>query len=67
MSLDEAKDEAERRFLEGGLQKANGRVIDLARSLGLHRSYVQRLLKKHGLTKRRTVERPCSDGVGKSA
>jgi transcriptional regulator with GAF, ATPase, and Fis domain len=63
-SLDEAKDEAERRFLEGGLQEANGRVIDLARNLGLNRSYVQKLLKKHGLTKRRTVE---GDGVGKSA
>ena len=34
------------------------RAIELARNLGLNRSYVQRLLKKHGLTKRRAVERP---------
>ena len=52
MSLDEAKDEAERRFLVGRLQKANGRVIDLARNLGLNRSYIQSLLKKHGLTRK---------------
>jgi transcriptional regulator with GAF, ATPase, and Fis domain len=67
MSLNDAKEaasnEAERRFLEGGLQKANGRVTDLARNLGMNRSYVQTLLKKHGLTKRLRQ----SDGVGRSA
>jgi transcriptional regulator with GAF, ATPase, and Fis domain len=67
MSLNDAKEaasnEAERRFLEGGLQRANGRVTDLARNLGMNRSYVQTLLKKHGLTKRLRQ----SDGAGKGA
>lgn len=56
MSLNDAKEaasnEAERRLLEGALQKANGRVTDLARDLGMNRSYVHKLLKKHGLTRR---------------
>jgi transcriptional regulator with GAF, ATPase, and Fis domain len=67
MSLNDAKEaasnEAERRFLEGGLEKARGRVTDLAKNLGMNRSYVQTLLKKHGLTKR--LRQP--DGVGKGA
>jgi transcriptional regulator with GAF, ATPase, and Fis domain len=67
MSLNDAKEaasnEAERRFLEGGLEKARGRVTDLAKNLGMNRSYVQTLLKKHGLTKRLRQ----SDGVGKGA
>lgn len=52
-SLAEAKriasDDAERRFLEEGLQATSGRVVDLAKNLGLNRSHVQTLLKKHNL------------------
>lgn len=58
-----AGNQAERSFLEKGLQNANGRVTDLARNLGMNRSYVQTLLKKHGLTKRLRRH----DGVGGSA
>lgn len=53
LSLAEAKrrasDAAERRYLEAGLEASQGRVVDLARELGMNRSHVQTLLKKHGL------------------
>lgn len=56
LSLNDAKkrasDEAERRYLEGWLMKANGRVTDLARNIGMNRSHVQSLLKKHGLNRK---------------
>lgn len=52
-SLAEAKrvasDAAERVFLEEGLRATSGRVVDLAKNLGLNRSHVQTLLKKHNL------------------
>ncbi len=44
-----AGDDAERRFLEEGLRQTSGRVVDLARRLDMNRSYLQTLLKKHGL------------------
>lgn len=52
-SLSEAKKaasaEAERRFLEQGLQEVCGRVTELAKRTGMNRSHLQTLLKKHGL------------------
>jgi transcriptional regulator with GAF, ATPase, and Fis domain len=55
-SLNDAKkrasDAAERRYLEACLLKANGKVTELARNIGMNRSHVQTLLKKHGLNKK---------------
>ena len=55
MSLGEVKaaasDEAERRYLENGLKQANGKVTELAKIMGMNRSHLQTLLKKHGMTK----------------
>ncbi|WP_454763308.1 sigma-54 interaction domain-containing protein [Cupriavidus campinensis] len=52
-SLAEAKraasDEAERAFLERGLQEVGGTVAELARRFDMNRSHVQMLLKKHGI------------------
>ncbi|RZT41532.1 sigma-54 interaction domain-containing protein [Cupriavidus agavae] len=52
-SLSEAKraasDEAERAFLERGLQEVGGTVAELARRFDMNRSHVQMLLKKHGI------------------
>ncbi|SAL82795.1 Fis family transcriptional regulator [Caballeronia terrestris] len=52
-SLSEAKrtasDEAERAFLERGLQEVGGTVAELARRFEMNRSHLQMLLKKHGL------------------
>ncbi len=52
-SLGEAKraasDEAERAFLERGLQEAGGTVAELARRIDMNRSHLQVLLKKHGI------------------
>jgi transcriptional regulator with GAF, ATPase, and Fis domain len=67
MSLNEAKrvasDAAERRYLQSWLERTNGRVTELAKGIGMNRSHVQTLLKKHGLTKRLRQ----SDGAGASA
>jgi transcriptional regulator with GAF, ATPase, and Fis domain len=52
-SLGEAKraaaDEAERLFLERGLQQVGGTVAELARRCDMNRSHLQTLLKKHGI------------------
>ncbi len=52
-SLSEAKraasDEAERAFLERGLQEVGGTVTELARRCEMNRSHLQMLLKKHGI------------------
>lgn len=52
-SLSEAKraasDEAERAFLERGLQEVGGTVAELARRFDMNRSHLQMLLKKHGI------------------
>lgn len=64
-SLNDAKrkasDEAERCYLQECLAKANFSVTDLARSIGMNRSHVQTLLKKHGLSARR-AGKPRVDG-----
>jgi DNA-binding NtrC family response regulator len=44
-----ASDEAERAFLERGLQAVNGTVVELARRCEMNRSHLQMLLKKHGI------------------
>jgi transcriptional regulator with GAF, ATPase, and Fis domain len=44
-----ASDEAERAFLERGLQEVNGTVAELARRCDMNRSHLQMLLKKHGI------------------
>jgi transcriptional regulator with GAF, ATPase, and Fis domain len=52
-SLSEAKraasDEAEKAFLQGGLQEVGGMVSELARRCDMNRSHLQTLLKKHGI------------------
>lgn len=53
LSLTEAKrragDAAERRYLEQGLRRTQGSVVNLAKELDMNRSYLQTLLKKHGI------------------
>lgn len=44
-----ASDEAERVFLEQGLQEVGGTVAELARRWDMNRSHLQTLLKKHGI------------------
>jgi transcriptional regulator with GAF, ATPase, and Fis domain len=44
-----ASDEAERLFLEQGLQQVGGTVAELARRCEMNRSHLQTLLKKHGI------------------
>lgn len=44
-----ASDAAERAYLEQGLYEVHGRVVELARRSGMNRSYLQTLMKKHGL------------------
>lgn len=44
-----ASDEAERAFLERGLQEVGGTVAELARRCEMNRSHLQMLLKKHGI------------------
>jgi transcriptional regulator with GAF, ATPase, and Fis domain len=44
-----ASDEAERAFLEHGLQQVGGLVTELARRCEMNRTHVQTLLKKHGI------------------
>ena len=44
-----ASDEAEKLFLERGLQEMGGRVSELARQIDMNRSHLQTLLKKHDL------------------
>jgi DNA-binding NtrC family response regulator len=45
-----ASDEAEKLYLEEGLRSANGKVSDLAKQIGMNRSHLQTLIKKHGLS-----------------
>jgi DNA-binding NtrC family response regulator len=65
-SLAEAKraasDEAERAFLERGLQETGGTVAELARRCDMNRSHLQMLLKKHGI---RSKDFRHQDGAGK--
>ncbi len=53
LSLSEHKkaagDAAEKSYLEQGLLKKGGNVTELAQELGLNRSHLQTLLKKHGI------------------
>jgi transcriptional regulator with GAF, ATPase, and Fis domain len=53
LSLSDAKraasDEAEKAFLQRGLQEVGGTVAELARRVDMNRSHLQMLLKKHGL------------------
>jgi transcriptional regulator with GAF, ATPase, and Fis domain len=44
-----ASDEAEKAFLERGLQEVGGTVVELARRCEMNRSHLQTLLKKHGI------------------
>jgi DNA-binding NtrC family response regulator len=46
-----ASDDAEKRFLQESLSKVNGKVTALAAAIGMNRSHLQTLLKKHGLTR----------------
>lgn len=53
-SFTEAKkaaiDTAERHFLDRGLKETGGRVVELAQRSGMNRSYLQTMMKKHGLS-----------------
>jgi transcriptional regulator with GAF, ATPase, and Fis domain len=51
-----ASDEAERSYLQECLAKANFSVTDLAKNIGMNRSHVQTLLKKHGISARRAAK-----------
>lgn len=44
-----ASDEAEKAYLERGLQEVGGTVAELARRYEMNRSHLQTLLKKHGI------------------
>lgn len=59
-SLNDAKrrasDEAERSYLQECLAKANFSVTDLAKNIGMNRSHVQTLLKKHGISARQAAK-----------
>ncbi len=44
-----ASDQAERAFLERGLQEVGGVVTELAKRCDMNRSHLQSLLKKHGI------------------
>ena len=69
-SLNDAKrkasDAAERCYLQECFEKANFSVTNLARNIGMNRSHVQTLLKKHGLSGRR-AGKPRADGASSSA
>jgi transcriptional regulator with GAF, ATPase, and Fis domain len=69
-SLNDAKrkasDEAERCYLQESLAKANYSVTDLAKNIGMNRSHVQTLLKKHGISARR-AGRPNADAAASGA
>ncbi|MEL7538146.1 MAG: sigma 54-interacting transcriptional regulator [Pseudomonadota bacterium] len=45
-----ASDEVEKEYLEQGLAETNGQVTELAKLLGMNRTHVQTLLKKHSLS-----------------
>jgi transcriptional regulator with GAF, ATPase, and Fis domain len=47
-----ASDAAELRFLEQGLHETGGKVAEFARRSGMNRSYLQTMMKKHGLSAR---------------
>ena len=55
-----ASDEAERLFLERGLQQVGGTVSELARRCDMNRSHLQTLLKKHGIRSKDFRGRPQS-------
>ncbi|WP_407700583.1 sigma-54 interaction domain-containing protein [Steroidobacter gossypii] len=62
-----ASDEAERIYLQECLAKANFSVTNLARNIGMNRSHVQTLLKKHGLNARRTAAKAPIHGAASGA
>ena len=68
-SLNDAKrkasDEAERCYLQDCFAKANYSVTELAKNIGMNRSHVQTLLKKHGISAKRAAK-PGNDGTSSS-
>lgn len=59
-----ASDEAERLFIEKGLQEADGKVAELARRIDVNRSHLQTLLKKHGIRSKDFRPGAASNGSG---
>jgi DNA-binding NtrC family response regulator len=57
-----ASDQAEREFLERGLQETGGVVTELAKRCEMNRSHLQSLLKKHGI--RSKDSRPAAQARG---
>ena len=60
-----ASDQAEREFLERGLQEVGGVVTELAKRCDMNRSHLQSLLKKHGIRSKdsRQAAAPRRNGV----
>ena len=58
-----ASAEAERAFLEQALREVGGAVTELARRCAMNRSYVQVLLKKHGI-RAKDFKTPAADRSG---
>lgn len=57
---------AEKRFLIKGLQEVNGKVTDLAANLEMSRTYLQRLLRQHGI-KSKDYKKPVEKKKSESA
>lgn len=53
-----ASDEAEKHYLQEGLKKVKGKVSSLASLTGMNRSYLQTLLKKHGIQSKTYKQTP---------
>ncbi|MBP0595201.1 sigma-54-dependent Fis family transcriptional regulator [Paraburkholderia sp. LEh10] len=70
LSLSDAKraasDEAEKAFLQRGLQEVGGTVAELARRVDMNRSHLQMLLKKHGLHSKDFRRQHAQDNARKS-
>ncbi len=58
-----ASDAAEREFLEAGLLETSGNVTGLAETIGMNRTHLQALLKKHDLKSRDFKRRKTTEDV----
>jgi transcriptional regulator with GAF, ATPase, and Fis domain len=65
VSLNDAKkiasDEVERQYLESGLSETGGQVTQLAKNLGMNRTHVQTMLKKHGINSKQFRKKSSGD------
>jgi transcriptional regulator with GAF, ATPase, and Fis domain len=67
VSLNDAKrmasDDVERQYLESGLGETNGQVTQLAKNLGMNRTHVQTMLKKHGINSKQFRKKQSADSA----